>query len=86
MILPYPVLLDDGEVKKRINPVLPPWENEDSTKEEIMMFGELMFGQPFMDCVVFSSDNGNVDGVAYILPYTVQPSTKQNHLIYLKNT
>lgn len=85
MILPYAILLNDGEMKKRINPVLPPWENENASKEEILMFGELVFGQPFMDCVVFSSENGAVDGVAYILPYAVQPSTKQSHLIYLKN-
>ena len=26
-----------------------------------------------------------MDGIAYILPYEVQPSTKQKHLVYLKN-
>ena len=85
LILPYPILLDDGKNKKRINPVCPPWQNENASKAEILTFGELIFGQPFMDCIVFSSENGNVDGVAYILPYAVQPSTKQSHLIYLKN-
>lgn len=85
MILPYPILVDDGSAKKRMNPVLVPWENEDATKEEIMTFGEIVFGQRFLDCVIFSSESGGVDGVAYILPYEVQPSTKQSHLIYLKN-
>lgn len=85
LILPYPILFDDGQYKKRINPVSLPWENENVTKEEVLTFGELIFGQPFMDCVAFSSDNGGVSGVAYILPYAVQPSTKQTHLIYLKN-
>lgn len=85
MILPYPILLDDGNEKKRINPVIPPWENKHASQEEIMTFGEFVFGQRFLDCFVFSSESGGVDGVAYILPYEVQPSTKQSHLIYLKN-
>lgn len=85
MILPYPILLDNGDTKKRMNPVIPPWENEEATKEEIMAFGEIVFGQRFLDCILFSSESGGVDGVAYILPYEVQPSTKQSHLIYLKN-
>lgn len=85
MILPYPILLDNGDTKKRMNPVIPPWENKEASKEEIMTFGEIVFGQRFLDCIVFSSESGGVDGVAYILPYEVQPSAKQRHLIYLKN-
>lgn len=85
LILPYPILMDDGEVKKRLNPVRPPWENADARKEEILSFGEILFGQQFLDCIPFSSESGGVDGVAYVLPYAVQPSTKQTHLIYLKN-
>lgn len=85
MILPYPILLDDGENKRRLNPVCPPWENEDATKEEIMAFGQIVFEQQFMDCIVFASEEGGVSGVAYILPYSVQPSVKQTHLIYLKH-
>lgn len=85
LILPYPILLNDGVTKQRINPVFLPWQNKNSTKAEIMAFGELIFKQQFLDCVVFSSENGDLEGVAYIVPYAVQPSTKQNHLIYLKN-
>ena len=85
LILPYPIFLDDGVQKRRINPVQPPWENEEATKEEIMAFGQIIFQQNFMDCIVFHSETGGVNGVAYILPFPVQPSTKQNHLIYLKN-
>lgn len=85
LILPYPIFLDDGVQKRRINPVQPPWENEDASKEEIMAFGQIIFQQNFLDCVVFHSETGGVDGVAYILPFQVQPSTKQTHLIYLKN-
>ncbi len=85
MILPYPILLDDGKNKRRLNPVGVPWEREDATKEEIMAFGQIVFSQQFMDCIIFDSEEGGVSGVAYILPHSVQPSVKQTHLIYLKN-
>ena len=85
MILPYPIFLEAGEDKKRINPVIPPWENKDASREEIMTFGEIIFRQQFLDYVLISSESGMVNGIAYILPYEVQPSSKQNHLIYLKN-
>ena len=85
LILPYPILFDDGESKKQINPICLPWQKEDATKAEILKFGEIIFGQPFLDCIILSSDHGIIDGVAYILPYPVQPSTKQTHRVYLKN-
>lgn len=85
LILPYPVLLNDGENKKRINPVSLPWEKENPNTQELMMFGQFFFQTSFMDCIVLHSEEGAVDGVAYILPYAVQASAKQNHLIYLKN-
>ncbi len=85
LILPYPVLLDDGESKRRINPVKLPWEQGNCDKAQLLMFGQIIFGQRFMDCALLRSEKGGITGVAYILPYTVQPSSRQNHLIYLKN-
>ncbi len=85
LILPYPILLNDGENKKRINPVSLPWEKENPNTQELMMFGQFFFQTSFMDCIVLHSEDGAVDGVAYILPYAVQASAKQNHMIYLKN-
>ena len=85
MILPYPILLDDGQRKRRLNPVSLPWEKEDATKEEVLSLGQMLFEQQFMDCVSFSSEESGVSGVAYILPYSVQPSVKQTHRIYLKH-
>ncbi|MCR4690720.1 MAG: hypothetical protein K5739_05220 [Lachnospiraceae bacterium] len=38
------------------------------------------------NAVVLHSEAGLASGVAYILPYTVQPTIRQSHLIYLKNT
>lgn len=35
--------------------------------------------------MTFQSEEGNVSGVAYILNYTVLPSAKSSHRIYLKH-
>lgn len=85
LILPYPVLMDDGQQKKRINPVTLPWTDENASKNELMLFGQMMFQSAFLDCVPLHSEAGGIDGVAYFLPYSVQASIKQEHLIYLKN-
>lgn len=85
LILPYPVFMDDGVCKKRINPAKLPWDGKETDKNELLFFGKLMFQTQFLDCIVLHSEEGQIDGVAYILPYTVQPSVKQTHLIYLKN-
>ena len=85
LILPYPIFTDDGVKKKRINPAVLPWTDQSSSKNELMLFGQMMFQMPFLDCVPLHSDAGNIDGVAYFLPYSVQASVKQDNLIYLKN-
>lgn len=85
LILPYPILMDDGQQKKRINPVTLPWTDEKASKNELMLFGQMMFQRPFFDCVPLHSEAGGIHGVAYFLPHSVQGSTKQEHLIYLKN-
>lgn len=85
LLLPYPILVDDGMNRKRTNPTIAPWAAASGNRDEIMMFGQLMFQTSFLDCIPLHSKTGGVDGVAYILPYSVQASTKQEHLIYLKN-
>ncbi len=85
LILPYPILLDDGKTVDRINPAVLPWKGKETSKKNLLFFGHLMFHQQFMDCIVLHTEEGGIDGVAYILPYSVQPSTRQKHRIYLKN-
>lgn len=85
LILPYPILMDSGNIKKRTNPVSLPWLDKSVDKNQLLIFGQMMFNTPFMDCIKLHSEAGNIDGVAYILPYSVQASTKQSHLVYLKN-
>lgn len=85
MLLPFPVVIRQGGEKKMINPIYLPWVGRETNKQELMMFGQLIFDQPFFDCLPFSSEAGRVSGVAYILNYSVLPTTKSYHRIYLKN-
>lgn len=85
LLLPFPVYLAKGTQKIRSNPVELPWEKEEPSKEELMQFGQVMFRTSFMDCIPLYSEAGEASGVAYLLPYSVQASVKQNHMIYLKN-
>lgn len=96
MLLPFPVVIKQGGLEEQINPVYLPWDRRDTNKNEIMLFGSMMFAEPdsglpentgtkFFDCVPFHSKEGNVSGVAYILNHGVQPTAKNGHRIYLKN-
>lgn len=96
MLLPFPIIIRQDGKEEQINPVYLPWEGRETNKNELMLFGNMMFAGPgmditdtakqqFFDCVPFHSEEGNVSGVAYILSYPVQPTAKNGHRIYLKN-
>ena len=50
-----------------------------------MDFGRRIFGQDFFDSIPLHSDVGDVNGIAYILPYTPNPTARRAHRVYLKN-
>lgn len=85
LLLPFSVLIRNNGEEKQINPTYLPWEGRETNRNELLLFGQMLFGEIFFDCVPFQSKAGNVSGVAYILNYTVQPSAKMHHRIYLKN-
>lgn len=85
MLLPFPITMEQNGKKKQINPVYLPWDGRETNKNELMLFGQMMFGEVFFDCVPIHSEQGNVSGVAYISRHAVLPSAKSNHRIYLKH-
>lgn len=85
LLLPFPISIRQNGEEKQINPTYLPWEGRKTNKKELLLFGQLLFGEQFFDCVTFQSEEGNVSGVAYILNYTVLPSAKSHHRIYLKH-
>ena len=85
LLLPFPVLIRQGGKEKQINPVYLPWEGRTTNKQELLLFGQMLFGELFLDCITFSAREGNVTGVIYILNYTVLPTARPEHRIYLKH-
>lgn len=85
MLLHIPIIIRQAGESRQINPTYLPWEDRETNKQELMLFGQMMFEEQFFDCIPFHSDEGNVSGVAYILNYGVLPSAKTYHRIYLKN-
>lgn len=85
LLLPFPIMIQQQGRQRQINPVYLPWEGRRTNKQELLLFGQMIFGEQFLDCVTFHSEEGNVSGAAYILNYTVLPSAKSNHRIYLKH-
>lgn len=62
----------------------PVWLNKESSKEELMEYGRKTFNINFLDAFYLHSEKGEIDGVAYIMPYKVQFSGSKQHKIYLK--
>ena len=85
MLLPFPVCIRQGDKQEQLNPVYLPWDGRETNKQELMLFGQMLFEEQFLDCIPFASKQGGVSGVAYILRYPVLPSAKGRHRIYLKN-
>ncbi len=85
MLLPFPIVIKQHGKSKQLNPTYLPWEGRKTNKQELLLFGQMMFEEQFFDCITFHSEAGNVSGVAFILNYAVLPSAKLSHRIYLKN-
>lgn len=85
MLLPFPIVVMQDGTSEQINPTYLPWDGRTTNRQELLFFGKMMFGEEFFDCVTFHSDEGNVSGVAFIRNYSVLPSGKSSHRIYLKN-
>ncbi len=87
-LLPFPVVVGSGNREHVVN-ITPPWKQEfDSRTAEwdaYMAFGKEMFDQDFFSCIPLTSDVGEVEGIAYILSYSPNPTATKKHRVYLKN-
>ena len=85
LLLPFPIVIRQYDQEKQMNPTYLPWDGRDTNKQELLLFGQVMFEEQFFDCVPFRSEEGDVSGVAYIRNFPILPSAKVSHRIYLKN-
>ena len=86
-LLPFPVQVVAGKQTTTVNDPAP-WEAQyDSPaerREALLAYGKKVLGEDFFDCVPLRSRAGDVEGVAFVLPYSPSPAAKARHRVYLK--
>ncbi|HEY1191174.1 MAG TPA: HSP90 family protein [Gemmata sp.] len=88
-LLPHPIRVTAGKSSQVINAGGAPWRQKFLSERErtraLLAFGEEAFGGKFFDAIPLRSDTGQVDGVAFVLPFTPALSARKAHRVYLKN-
>lgn len=88
-LLPYPIRVISGKGARLINAEAPPWRrrfgNAEARRAALLEFGRAAFDMSFFDAVPLRSAVGEVDGVAFVLPFSPSLATKRTHRVYLKN-
>jgi len=67
----------------------PPWKwdeaGSDDWRRAAIDYGQEVFGEEFLDVIPLESTAGDVQGVAFVLPYAASLASKRAHRVYLKN-
>ncbi|MHC5352832.1 HSP90 family protein [Myroides sp. LJL115] len=62
----------------------PVWLDDNSSKEQLLQYGQEVFKTKFLDVFRLYSDIGELQGVAYILPNKVNITSTKEHKIFVK--
>ncbi|WP_224366062.1 HSP90 family protein [Hyalangium versicolor] len=88
-LLPFPILLTADGQTSRINSEGAPWrrkyESAGERRAALLAYGREVFGSDFLDCIPLKSPAGDVEGVAFVLPFSPHYNARQKHRVYLKN-
>ncbi len=88
-LLPYAIYLQAGKGKRRINAERPPWREKHASPEQqreaLLDYGRRTFETDFFDAIPLRSGVGEIDGVAFVLPFSPSLATKRTHRVYLKH-
>ncbi|HEX8435454.1 HSP90 family protein [Archangium sp.] len=88
-LLPFPIHLTTGGGTEHLNPAPPPWRREyDSVAERraaLLAYGREVFNTEFVDCIPLRAEAGQVEGVAFVLPFSPHFNARQKHRVYLKD-
>jgi molecular chaperone HtpG len=88
-LLPFPIRVVTSRSSQVVNADGAPWRrryrSEDDRRAALLDFGRKTFEIEFFDCIPLRSQVGDVDGVAFVLPYSPSLATKRTHRVYLKN-
>ena len=83
LILPYPILLNDKNTHYLINDKNNIFDN--LSKDELLLIGEEIFKERFLDCVQINIEETRTKGIIYISPNRNISNNKRGNRIYLKN-
>lgn len=88
-LLPYPIRVVAGKSNQVVNADGAPWRQRFASDKErtkaLLAFGREAFESTFFDAIPLTSTVGQVDGVAFVLPFTPALSARKVHCVYLKN-
>ncbi|OJT23890.1 HSP90 family protein [Archangium sp. Cb G35] len=88
-LLPFPIHLTVEGRAAHLNPAPPPWRREYESAGErraaLLAYGREVFGQDFVDCIPLRAEAGQVEGVAFVLPFSPHFNARQKHRVYLKD-
>lgn len=88
-LLPFPIKFSDSSGTTQLNEETPPWKQTFVTPElerdAYLEYGREAFALEFFDYVPLRSPIGDVQGVAFVLPFSPSLSTRKTHRVYLKN-
>jgi molecular chaperone HtpG len=88
-LLPYPIRVISGRGAQIINEEGPPWRRRfgkaEARREALLEYGRKTFDMDFFDAIPLRSAVGEVEGVAFVLPFSPSLATKRTHRVYLKH-
>ena len=86
--LPVPIQIQSGDDRALINED-PPWRGEYTSSEiardRWLEYGRRVFETEFLDAIPLESQEGGVEGVAFVLPFEASLARRSTHRVYLKN-
>lgn len=86
--LPHLITLETKKQQLQINEPAPWNATYDSEEERLascLEYGRHVFDIDFLDAIPLNSEAGEVQGVAFVLPFAASPSSRQSHYVFLKN-
>ncbi len=88
-LLPFPIHLTTERGTEHLNPAPPPWRREYESVAErraaLLAYGREVFNTEFVDCIPLRAEAGQVEGVAFVLPFSPHFNARQKHRVYLKD-
>jgi len=88
-LLPFPIKFSDSTGPTLLNEEQPPWRetfpDPELEREAYLEYGRATFAMDFFDYVPLRSTVGDVQGVAFVLPFSPSLSMRKTHRVYLKN-